>query len=80
MCQVCTVKTNRFYIPGETSISERLRKSAFDCGTFTMLHYIIKNLKDSPSSQEIKQFIREKVLNWVELNDLQYHAKLLKIL
>lgn len=50
MCQVCTVKTNRFYIPGETSISERLRKSAFDCGTFTMLHYIIKNLKDTPAN------------------------------
>lgn len=67
---ICTVKTNRFYIPGETSISERLRKSSFDCGTFTMLHYIIMKLKDGPDYTEIKQLVREKVLNWVELNDL----------
>jgi len=46
LCTVATVKTNRFYIPGETSVSERLRKSSFDCGTFTMLSFILKNLKD----------------------------------
>lgn len=25
LCTLCTVKTNRFYIPGETNIVERLR-------------------------------------------------------
>jgi len=37
LATVCTVKTNKFYIPGETSIAERLRKKAFDTGTFTLL-------------------------------------------
>ena len=81
LCTVCTVKTNRFYIPGETSISERLRKNSFDCGSFTLLHYIVKYLQDgNPWYAEVKQYIREKVLNFVELNDLQYHAKILKTL
>lgn len=81
LCTVCTVKTNRFYIPGETSISERLRKNSFDCGSFTLLHYIVKYLSDeNPQNAEVKQYIREKVLNYVELNDLQYHAKILKML
>lgn len=75
-----TVKTNRFYIPGETSVSERLRKSSFDCGTFSMLTYVLKKLKDQAPFTEIKTYIREKVLNWLELNDLYYHAKILKLL
>lgn len=40
LCQMCSVKTNKFYIPGETNLVERLRKRAFDCGTFTALTYI----------------------------------------
>lgn len=76
----CTVKTNRFYIPGETSVSERLRKSSFDSGIFTMLHYIIMKLKDGAEYSPLKQHLREKVLNFVELNDLIYHAKILKML
>lgn len=74
------MKTNRFYIPGETSVSERLRKSSFDCGTFTMLHYVAMKLGDKPEFTEIKQFLKEKVLNFVELNDLVYHVKVLKLL
>ena len=76
----CTVKTNRFYIPGETSVAERLRKSSFDSGIFTMLHYIIMKLKEHQDYTPLKQHIREKVLNFVELNDLTYHAKVLKLL
>lgn len=26
LCIICTVKTNKFYIPGETKLVERLRK------------------------------------------------------
>ena len=80
LCTVSTVKTNRFYIPGETSVSERLRKSSFDCGTFTMLSYIIKNLKEQAPFTEIRNYVRERVMNWIDLNDLQYHAKVLKLL
>ncbi len=37
LCVLCTVKTNRFYIPGETHIVERLRKESFDKGIFATL-------------------------------------------
>lgn len=80
LCTLVTVKTNRFYIPGETSVSERLRKSSFDCGTFTMLSYILKNLKDQQPFTEIRAYIKDKVMIWIDLNDLQYHAKVLKLL
>jgi hypothetical protein len=80
LSQTCTVKTNRFYIPGETSVSERLRKSSFDSGIFTMLHYVIMKLKEGDDYTPLKQHLREKVLNWVELSDLTYHAKVLKML
>ena len=45
-----------------------------------MLTYVLKKLKDQAPFSEIKSFIRENVLNWLELNDLQYHAKILKLL
>jgi hypothetical protein len=45
-----------------------------------MLTYVLKKLKDQAPFSEIKSYIREKVLNWLELNDLQYHAKILKLL
>lgn len=44
LCVICTVKTNRFYIPGETNMVERLRKEAFDKGIFASLTFIYKNL------------------------------------
>ena len=37
---VCTVKTNRFYIPGETNIVEKLRKESYDKGVFAALTLI----------------------------------------
>lgn len=80
LSQTCTVKTNRYYIPGETSVSERLRKSSFDSGIFTMLNYIIMKLKDGSDYTLLKQHLREKVLNYVELNDLTYHARVIKLL
>ena len=44
LCVICTVKTNRFYIPGETNLVERLRKESFDKGIFATLTYIYKSL------------------------------------
>jgi hypothetical protein len=44
LCTVCTVRTNRFYIPGETSIAERLRKRSFDTGTFTLMTHLYSEL------------------------------------
>jgi len=40
LCMVCTARKTQFYIPGETNLSERLRKRAFDSGTFTLLTYL----------------------------------------
>ena len=40
LCLICTPRTNKFYIPGETNLAERLRKRAFDSGTFTLLTLI----------------------------------------
>ena len=74
LCLLGTVKTNRFYIPGETNIVERLRKEAYDKGLFATLTYIYKELDKSGICTEIKKYIREKLLNLVELNDLVYHA------
>jgi hypothetical protein len=50
LCVICTVKTNRFYIPGETNIVERLRKEAFDKGIFATLTYIYKALSTKEES------------------------------
>jgi hypothetical protein len=37
LCVLSTVKTNRFYIPGETNMIERLRKDAMDKGLYATL-------------------------------------------
>ena len=44
LCLLCTVKTNRFYIPGETNMAERLRKMSFDKGIYATLTYIFQEL------------------------------------
>ena len=44
LCLVCTARKTQFYIPGETNLSERLRKRAFDSGTFTLLTYLCNEL------------------------------------
>lgn len=44
LCMICTVKTNRFYIPGETNLVERLRKESFDKGIFAALTYVFNTL------------------------------------
>ena len=44
LCILCTVKTNRFYIPGETKMVEKLRKDAFDKGIFAALTYLYHKL------------------------------------
>ena len=40
LCMVCSARKTQFYIPGETNLSERLRKRAFDSGTFTLLTHL----------------------------------------
>jgi hypothetical protein len=45
LCILCSAKTNRFYIPGETNLAERLRKRAFDSGTFTVVTHLYRSLK-----------------------------------
>ena len=63
LCVLSTVKTNRFYIPGETNIVERLRKDSFDRGLFATLTHIFRILEQSGKCPEIKKCIKEKVLN-----------------
>ena len=49
LCLVCTARKTQFYIPGETNLSERLRKRAFDSGTFTLLTYLSNQLAECES-------------------------------
>ena len=45
------------------------------------MHFLNKELSnDDIRQKDIKSHIREKVLNWLDLADLQYHAKCLKLL
>lgn len=76
LCVICTVKTNRHYIPGETNLVERMRKEAFDKGIFATLTYIFNNI----TAGNLKKYIKEKVLNLIELNDLVYHAHAVDVL
>ena len=78
LCIICTVKTNRFYIPGETKMVERLRKDAFDKGIFAILTYLYYNLPSNSKLSDLKSFIKDKVLNLIELNDLYYHAMVIE--
>ena len=81
LCFLCTVKTNRFYIPGETNMAERLRKKSFDKGIFATLSLIFEVLeKKKTISQDLKTFVKEKVLNLIELGDLIYHASVIECL
>lgn len=84
LCLLCTVKSNRFYIPGETKLVERLKKDAFDKGIFATLTFLYNKMHHSGDGEssssvggkfnEIKKYIKEKVLNPIELADLVYHA------
>lgn len=78
LCVICTVKTNRFYIPGETNMVERLRKESYDKGIFACLTYLYSSLNSDNYGKNIKQYIREKVLNLIELKDLIYHAQVIE--
>ena len=79
LCMVCTARKNQFYIPGETNLSERLRKRAFDSGTFTLLSYLYNQLKDVETApfKAIRDHIKDQVLNYATMTDLNYHVKLL---
>lgn len=71
LCWLSTVKTNRFYIPGETNLVEKLRKRAMDNGIFAAISTIYYNLKpQNPSCERMKKYIREKSLNMMDLSDL----------
>jgi len=63
LCTVCSVKTNRFYIPGETSLAESLRKKSFDTGIMALLTHLHNNL-NSAFFKDIKNYIQEKVLQY----------------
>jgi hypothetical protein len=82
LCILCTARTNRFYIPGETNLAERIRKRAFDSGTFTVVTHLFRSLKgnEKPPFATIRQEIRSKVLNLLELPDLLYHVRVLDIM
>lgn len=63
-------------------MTERLRKRAFDSGTFTLLTYIyneLKNVEENPF-KAIRQHIKEQILNYATITDLTYHTKLLSFI
>lgn len=82
LCMICTPRTNKFYIPGETNVAERLRKKAFDSGLFSLLTHIARELKTKQCEeyQQMREYIYVKVFNYSDLADLNYHVRLLKVL
>ena len=70
------------YIPGESKISERLRKCAFDQGTFILMSLISDSLKDSESSllKQVATLINEKFMANIDFSDLTYILKVIKTL
>lgn len=73
------MKTNKYYIPGETGISERLRKRAYDSGTFSLLIHLYLNLK-SESFKDARNEINDKIINFLTEQDLGYHKRYLKFI
>ena len=76
----------RIYIPGETTIAEQLRKRSFECGIYAILVYISaavgKALKESnPPDEfaEIQAFVEGKFFNLLEMQDLEFNLKVVKI-
>ena len=68
LCVIASVKTNRFYIPGETNLVEKLRKKSMESGVFALLSYINFTIKESnPSYQVIRKYIKEKSLNMMDM-------------
>jgi len=61
-----TVKTTKYFIPGETNTSERLRKYAFDAGIFTLLFFLHGKLGNKEPFAALKEHIKTKVLNLLE--------------
>jgi hypothetical protein len=66
---VNSLNSSRVYIPGETNISERLRKSSFECGTYFLVSHIYESIKDIESNyfKTTLQLIQDKYLNIVDL-------------
>jgi hypothetical protein len=54
LCLISTVKTNRFYIPGETNMVERLRKESFDKGIFATLTYLFQTLNAKGQCKDLR--------------------------
>lgn len=54
LCILCSAKTTKFHIPGETNISEILRKKAFDCGILSILTFINSHLSFKTKDQALK--------------------------
>lgn len=82
LCMVCSARKTQFYIPGETNLSERLRKRAFDSGTFTLLTHLFNELRDVDTNpfKAIREHIRDQVLTYATMTDLNYHQRLLGFL
>jgi hypothetical protein len=73
LCQVSSVRQIKFYIPGETVETDKMRRKAFERGVFTALAHI---MKEGP--EELSLMIRQKVFDQMDLNDLSFHQKILE--
>lgn len=51
LCALTCAKTIKFHIPGETNVSESLRKKAFDCGIMSILTYINSQIPKKADKQ-----------------------------
>ena len=83
LCTVCTIKRNQFYIPGETNLTERLRKRSFDSGLLSLLQHIHSELKSAWGQEpfeQTRQCIHETILKVADIHDLTYQAKVVDLL
>jgi hypothetical protein len=45
---VCSLNGSRVYIPGETNLSDQLRKRSYDCGTYAILVFVSALIAQNP--------------------------------
>ena len=79
LIQVNSLTSNRVYIPGESKISERLRKCSFDSGTYFLFAYIFASLKDTESLllKPVVTLVQDRYMASIDISDLMYNQKVL---
>ena len=80
MINVCSLHCSRVYIPGETHTADQLSKRSYDCGSYALLVTVSALVSQNPEPyQQVKQALETKFFNMLEMSDLEYNLKLIKM-